>query len=268
MFYEKVERYHTKGKVWSGIKTFWTIQNSYPVISTINKLNKRKAAKIMSTFDFSTLYTKIPHDKLLFVLNEITDFAFKGGTRDYFTVYNSGAFWSWSKSKTGRSYCLQEIKSCLEFSRNNSFFWVGSKIFCQVIGIPMGSDPAPFFANHFLFFYKCRWSKSIKNSNYDVARKFGNFFRFVNDLIAINDGNVFENHNNEIYPSELNLKKGNTSHRETTFLDLHLYINEGHIQTSLCGKRNSYNFNVVRFPYKSSHIPSKMFFQPLVQKYF
>ena len=89
-----MERYHTKGKVWSGIKTFWTIQNSYPVISTINKLNKRKAAKIMSTFDFSTLYTKIPHDKLLFVLNEITDFAFKGGTRDYFTVYNSGAFWS------------------------------------------------------------------------------------------------------------------------------------------------------------------------------
>ena len=48
----------------------------------------------MSTFDFSTLYTKIPHDKLLFVLNEITDFAFKGGTRDYVTVYNSGAFWS------------------------------------------------------------------------------------------------------------------------------------------------------------------------------
>ena len=74
LFYEKVERY-TKGKVWSGIKTFWTIQNSYPLFSSI-KLNKRKAAKSMSTFNFSTLYTKIPHDKLLYVLNEITDFAF------------------------------------------------------------------------------------------------------------------------------------------------------------------------------------------------
>ena len=29
----------------SGIKTFWTIQNSYPVIFSIIKLNKRKAAK-------------------------------------------------------------------------------------------------------------------------------------------------------------------------------------------------------------------------------
>ena len=101
LIYETVERYCTKGKVWSRIKTFWTIQNNYPVISSINKLNKHKAAKSISTFDFSTLYMKIPHDKLLYVLNKITDFAFKRGTRDYVTVYNSGAFWPQSKSKTG-----------------------------------------------------------------------------------------------------------------------------------------------------------------------
>ena len=53
---------------------------------------------------------------------------------------------------------------------------------------------------------------------YDAARKFGNVFRFIDDLIAINDGNEFENHYNEIYPSELILKKENTSHRETTSL--------------------------------------------------
>ena len=32
LFYEKVERYHRKGKSWSEIKTLWTIQNSYSVI--------------------------------------------------------------------------------------------------------------------------------------------------------------------------------------------------------------------------------------------
>ena len=69
----------------------------------------------MSTFNFSMVYTKIPHDKLLYVLNEITEFAFKGGTRYYVTVFNSGALWLRSKSKTGRSYSLQEIKRCLEF---------------------------------------------------------------------------------------------------------------------------------------------------------
>ena len=177
----------------------------------------------MSTFHFSTLHKKIPFDKLLYVLNKITDFAFKGRTRDYVTVYNSGAFWSWSKSEAGRSCSLQETKSCLEFLINNSFFHVGSKIFCQAIGIPMGSDPAPFFANLF-----CRF---------------------------------FENHCNGIYQPKLILKKENTSNTETTFLDLRLYINEGQIQTSnIYDKRTSYNFSIVRFTYKSSTIPSKMFF--------
>ena len=85
-----------------GIKTFWIIQNSSSVTSSINELNKRNAAKSMSAFDFSTFYI-IPHDKLLHISNEITDFAFKGGKRDYVTVCSSGAFWSRSKSKSGRS---------------------------------------------------------------------------------------------------------------------------------------------------------------------
>ena len=124
----------------------------------------------------------------------------------------------------------------------------------------MESDPALFFANPFLFFYESRWLKSIENSNYGVARTFGNIFWFTDDLIAINDGNEFENHYDEIYPSELILKKENTSHTETTSLDLHVCINEGQFQTSLYDKRNSYNFKLLRFPYKSSNIPSKMFF--------
>ena len=148
----------------------------------------------------------------------------------------------------------------MEFLINNSFFQVGSEIFCQVIGILIGSDPVPFFANLFLFFYKSRWLKSIKNANYGVIRKIGNIFRFIDDLIAINDENKFENHHNEIYPSKLILKKENTSHIETNFLDLHFCINKGQIQTSLYDKKNSYNLSIVRFPYKSNTIPSKMFF--------
>ena len=98
------------------------------------------------------------------------------------------------------------------------------------------------------------------DTNYGVARKFGKFFTFIEDLIAINDGNEFGNHYREIHPSELVLKKENTSHTETTLLGLHSFMNEGQIQTFLYDKRNSYNFNILRFPYKSITIPSKMFY--------
>ena len=86
----------------------------------------------------------------------------------------------------------------MDFLINNNFFQVGYKIYRQVIGIPMGSDTATFFTNLFLFFYESRWLKSIKLTNYGFARKFGNIFRFIDDLIAINDGNEFQNHYDEI----------------------------------------------------------------------
>ena len=36
--------------------------------------------------NFSTLYTNIPHDKLLDILYNVVDFVFKGGTRDYIVI--------------------------------------------------------------------------------------------------------------------------------------------------------------------------------------
>ena len=85
------------------------------------------------------------------------------------------------------------------------------------------------------------------HKKYGVARKFGCIFRLINDLIAINDGNKYESHYNQIYQAELILKKENTSHTETAFLGLHLCMNEGQIQTSLYDERTSCNLNVVRF---------------------
>lgn len=87
-----MERYHTKARVWIEIKTIRIIWNNFPVISNINKLNKREAAKRISTFNFSALHTKKPYDELIQVLHEITQFVFKGENKDYATIYSSGAF--------------------------------------------------------------------------------------------------------------------------------------------------------------------------------
>ena len=101
-------------------------------------------------------------------------------------------------------------KILLGVYNKQSYFQIGPKIFRQTIGIPMRSDPLQFFADAFLFFYKSKCLKSILNTNCGVARKFSHVFRFINDLITVNDGNEFENHYNENYPPGLILKKEST----------------------------------------------------------
>ena len=108
------------------------------------------------------------------------------------------------------------------------------------------SDPAPFFAMIFLFFYESKWFKSIKNAKYGVTRKCGLIFRFIDGLITINDGNEFENHYKEIYPPQVILKEESTSH--TVYFSKTSF--ERFIQFQCCDT----------FPCKSSTIPLKMFF--------
>ena len=80
--YSQIDSYHKKASYFSGAKPFLLIQNNYLPLEYINKINRRKNAKQISTFDFSTLYAKKPHDKLFDVLYKVVDFVFKGGTMD------------------------------------------------------------------------------------------------------------------------------------------------------------------------------------------
>ena len=94
----------------SGAENFWVIQNNSLPLECINKNNKRKNAKQISTFDFSTLYAKIPHDKLLDILYKAVYFVFKGGTRDYIII-KKGVHHSHLRTEGITSFSL---KNCLK----------------------------------------------------------------------------------------------------------------------------------------------------------
>ena len=147
----QIQTYNDKCRFSTGINIFWVAQNNKQVIGAMNGLNKRRKATSVSTFDFSTLCTKLPHNKLLMVLNSVIDFCFDGGESRYITVNNYGAFWV--KNIKDNVICLnkQQIKDAVAYLLFTCYFTVGSKIFCQIIGIPTGSDPAPFFANLLLW---------------------------------------------------------------------------------------------------------------------
>ena len=62
----------------------------------------------------------------------------------------------------------------------------------QVTGIPMESDPAPFFANLFLVHKEGDWVKAQRMLETINVREINNSFRFIDDLLSLNDGSTFQ----------------------------------------------------------------------------
>ena len=259
LFYRQIENYNDKSHFYSYIKTFWVIQNNENVIKSINNINRRNSAKTISTFDFSTLYTKIPHKKLLDVLNELVDFCFQGGTHEQLSVTKRGAKWVSKTNRTGIRFDREALKDAIKYLIENSYFTFGEKFFRQIIGIPMGSDPAPFMANLFLYHFESKWVNNLKKDSLHKARLFRNTFRYIDDLLTINDNNEFLNSFKEIYPQELQLNLEHSGN-EVTFLDLHIIKEDGHLSTKLFDKRDEFPFSIVRLPFASSNIPTNMFY--------
>ena len=54
---------------------------------------------------------------------------------------------------------------------------------------------------------------------------------------------------NQIYPSELQLDKTNTSDSAAPFLDLHLSISNGFVSSKIYDKRDDFDFDKVNFPF-------------------
>ena len=124
----------------------------------------------------------------------------------------------------------------------------------------MGSDPAPFIANLFLYIYENRFMTNLKKTDLSRAKNLRHVFRFIDDLIALNDNDEFMRSHKDIYPPEMELKVENENYYSASFLDLAIELNGGIAETKLFDKRDTFKFSVVRMPYKRSNIPQKMFY--------
>ena len=124
----------------------------------------------------------------------------------------------------------------------------------------MGIDPAPFWANLYLYKFEYQFMKNLITSDNIRSRKFHGCFRFIDDLICLNDGDEFKKSINEIYPDELELKcehDGKDGH--ATFLELDIQISDEMFVYKLFDKRDEFPFSVVRMPDNNSNIPSCIF---------
>ena len=83
---------------------------------------------------------------------------------------------------------------------------------------------------------------------------FNTTFRYLVGILNVN--NVYsDNMVSQIYPSELQLNKTNTSDTEAAFLNLHLSISNDIVSTKIYDKRDDFEFEIVNFPFLDGDVP-------------
>ena len=119
----------------------------------------------------------------------------------------------------------------------------------------MGTNCAPLIADLFLFCYERDFMSNLqKSKRYDLIDMFNDTSRYLDDIFTI-DNPEFEKHIPDIYPTELQLNKANTSDTETSFLDLNIKVIGSDVHTSVYDKRDDFGFPIVNFPWLSGDVP-------------
>ena len=135
--------------------------------------------------------------------------------------------------KRYKLWSCQKMCDALHYLLDNIFIRFGSKLYRQIVGIPMGTNCAPLVADLFLFCYERDSMLSLSDNNQaDIIEAFNSTSRYLDDLLNI-DNPYFEQLVGQIYPTELQLNKANSSNTEAPFLDLNLSITNGIVCTTV-----------------------------------
>ena len=92
------------------------------------------------------------------------------------------------------------------------------------------------------------------NNQTDIIEAINSSSRYLDDLLNI-DNPYFEQMVGQIYPTELQLNKANSSDTEALFLDMNLSITNGIASSKSYDKRDDFNFEIVNFPFLDGDVP-------------
>ena len=248
-----VIRYCEKVYERSDKNLFWSIKNSGEVLIKLKSIGFR--ATSLSTYDFSTLYTTLPHNLIKEKLINLFEWTFKKEGSPYIACNERQAFFTSEDTKRYKLWSCQNVCEALIYLLDNIYIRFGTKLYRQIVGIPMGTNCAPLVADLFLFCYERDFMTSLSDvKQAEIIEAFKSTSRYLDDLLNI-DNPYFEGMVNRIYPPELQLNKANTTDTEAPFLDLHLSISNGFVSSKIYDKRDDFDFDIVNFPFLDGDVP-------------
>ena len=236
----------------SGLNYYWILDNSLEFLESL----REKRVDHMETYDFSTLYTALPHGEIKKKFSRLFQKVYDREAKMFINISYKKTYFSNTKNKNGCSFTILDMKEILSFILGNIFVKCGKNIYKQVIGIPIGLDSGQDIANLLLFCYESEYVEKLSKENIVLARKFNLNRRYIDDLFVANFPE-FKNHIYRIYPRELEIKLESSDPSNLSYLDLRIKSTNSNLAFSIYDKRDDFNFEIVNYPFSDSCIPKK-----------
>ena len=197
----------------------------------------------------------MPHILIKEKLINLIEWTFKREGSPYIACNERQAFLTSRDTKRYKLWSCQNVCEALIYLLDNIYIRFCTKLYRQIVGIPMGTNCAPLVSDFFLFCYERDLMTLLSDvKQAEIIEAFKSTSRYLDDLLNI-DNPYFEGMVNRIYPPELQLNKANTSDTEAPFLDLHLSISNGFVSAKIYDKRDDFDFDIVDFPFLNGDVP-------------
>jgi len=229
-----------------GYRRYWIVNDMDEVFLDMKKNRDLLQGKKPRTFDFTTMYTCLPHQTILTNVRKAICEA-KEYSRQRFM-----------ENETRNTDALEDISTddlmdLVTFIVSNSYICNNPDegVFQQDIGIPMGTNSAPAIANLTLYITEAEYIDSIiRDGHDDIAKHHAFTFRLIDDLRCFD----IEPPSGTLYGLEWS--ETTAPDGSVTFLGSKIQPRaNGSFEVSVFDKQKEWNFPVIKYPHFSSNVP-------------
>ena len=137
----------------------------------------------MSTYDFSTLYTTLPHNLIKKKLTNSNETTFLKESSLYLACNDKIAFFTSDDQKRFNLWSCENVCDALIYLLDNIFIRFGTKLHREIVEIPMGTNCASLVTDLFLFCFERDFLMSFSDdSQADIMEAFNSTSRYLNDF--------------------------------------------------------------------------------------
>ena len=140
----------------------------------------------MSTYDFSSLYTTLPHNLIKEKLTELIEQTLVRGCSLHLACNDKMHFFISEQPKRYKLLPCQKMCDALHYLLDNILINFGSELYRQIVGIQMDTNCAPLVADLFLFCYERDFMLSLSdNHQSDIIEAFNSTYRYLDGVLNI-----------------------------------------------------------------------------------